>query len=175
MNRGYVYPYIPYGVSFLFIKIAIHDMSPTALVLIRSGSGFLALALIVAAMRRPLLGEGWKRRILPFAVMGLVNGVLPWFLIAWGEQRISSGMASILNATTPLWAAVLVYWIIPMERPSVINYAGVLIGLAGVVILVVPEISRSGLGGAISANFSMLPSCRPASCPTECRCVSHLP
>ena len=55
-----------WGGSFLFIKIAIHDMSPTALVLIRSGSGFLALALIVAAMRRPLLGEGWKRRILPF-------------------------------------------------------------------------------------------------------------
>ena len=56
-------------------------------------------------------------------------------------------MASILNATTPLWAAVLVYWLIPTERPSVINYAGVLIGLAGVVILVIPQISRSGLGG----------------------------
>ena len=136
-----------WGVSFLFIKIAVHDMSPTALVLIRSGSGFVALTLIVWAMRRPLLGDGWKRRVIPFAVMGVVNGVLPWFLIAWGEQRISSGMASILNATTPLWAAVLVYWLIPAERPSLINYGGVVIGLGGVVILVIPEISRSGLGG----------------------------
>lgn len=152
--KNRLYPYLAlvglaliWGVSFLFIKVGVHDMSPTALVLIRSGSGFLALALIVWAMRRPLLGEGWRRRVIPFAVMGALNGVLPWFLIAWGEERISSGLASILNATTPLWAAVLVYWLIPTERPSVINYAGVLIGLAGVVILVVPEISRSGLGG----------------------------
>ena len=138
-----------WGASFLFIKVAVHDMSPTALVLIRSLSGCIALALIVRAMGRPLLGDGWKGRLVPFAILAITGGLLPWAAIAWGEERISSGLASILNSTTPLWAAVLVYWLIPSDRPSALNYAGVLIGLAGVVILVVPDLRAKGLGGNV--------------------------
>jgi len=48
---------------------------------------------------------------------------IPWVAIAWGEERISSGLASILNSTTPLWAAVLIFWVIPTERPSLLNRA----------------------------------------------------
>ena len=138
-----------WGASFLFIKVAVHDMSPTALVLIRSLSGCIALALIVRAMGRPLLGDGWKGRLVPFAILAITGGLLPWAAIAWGEERISSGLASILNSTTPLWAAVLVYWLIPSDRPTALNYAGVLIGLAGVVILVVPDLRAKGLGGNV--------------------------
>jgi len=138
-----------WGASFLFIKVAVHDMSPTALVLIRSVSGCIALALIVRAMGRPLLGDGWKGRLVPFAILAITGGLLPWAAIAWGEERISSGLASILNSTTPLWAAVLVYWLIPSDRPSALNYAGVLIGLAGVVILFVPDLRAKGLGGNV--------------------------
>src|SRR5216683_2308573 len=143
-NRGLL-PYLAlvglaliWGVSFLFIKVAVHDMSPIAFVLICFISGCVALALIVRAMGRPLFGEGWRQRLIPFAILGITGGLLPWAGIAWGETRISSGLASILNSTTPLWTAVLVYWVIPSDRPSALNYAGVLIGLAGVVILVVP-------------------------------------
>jgi drug/metabolite transporter (DMT)-like permease len=145
-----------WGVSFLFIKVAVHDMSPAALVLIRASSGCLALALIVRAMGRPLFAEAWRTRIVPFAIMALTGGILPWVAIAWGEERISSGLASILNSTTPLWAAVLIYWVIPAERPSVLNYAGVLIGLAGVVILVVPDISAKGIGGNLVAAMAVV-------------------
>jgi drug/metabolite transporter (DMT)-like permease len=88
--------------------------------------------------------------------MAITGGVLPWISIAWGEERISSGLASILNATTPLWAAVLVYWVIPLERPSAINYAGVLIGLAGVVILVLPDISASNVRGDLLGTGAVL-------------------
>jgi drug/metabolite transporter (DMT)-like permease len=145
-----------WGVSFLFIKVAVHDMSPSVLVLIRAVSGCLALALIVRAMGRPLFGEGWRSRMLPFIILALTGGILPWIATAWGEERISSGLASILNSTTPLWAAVLIYWVIPTERPSALNYAGVLIGLIGVVILVVPDLSAKGIGGNLVAALAVV-------------------
>src|SRR2546428_2540748 len=136
-RRGWL-PYVAFaaialiwGASFLFIKVAVQDMSPTVLVLIRSSTGLLALAAIMAATHRRLIPVDWKERLLPFAIMAITGGVLPWVAIAWGEERISSGLASILNATTPLFAAILVFWVIPSERPSLLNYAGVLIGLAG--------------------------------------------
>jgi len=148
-----------WGVSFLFIKVAVHDMSPIVLVLMRSASACIALALIVLVMGRPLFGEGWRGRIIPFVLLGITGGLLPWAAIAWGEERISSGLASILNSTTPLWAAVLVYWIIPSGRPSAVNYAGVLIGFAGVVILVVPDLASKGLAGnAVGAIAVVLAS-----------------
>ena len=138
-----------WGVSFLLIKVAVHDMSPAVLLLLRAASGLLALALIVKAMGRPLIGPGWRTRLGSFAFMAITNAIVPWVAIAWGEERISSGLASILNSTTTLWTAVLIYWAMPSERPSVVNYLGVVIGLAGVVILVLPDLSRHG----VSANF----------------------
>ena len=144
-----------WGASFLFIKVAVRDMSPMVLVFIRSASGFLALAILMIAMRRGLFPNA-RRRWVPFAVMAITGGVFPWLAIAWGEERISSGLASILNATTPLWAAILVYWVIPSERPSPINYAGVLIGLAGVVILVLPDITAAGIRGDLIGAVAVL-------------------
>jgi drug/metabolite transporter (DMT)-like permease len=145
-----------WGASFLFIKVAVQDMSPMVLVLIRSASGLLALAVIMTIMRRGLWPADWKRRLVPYAVMAITGGVLPWIAIAWGEERISSGLASILNATTPLWAAILVFWVIPSERPSLINYAGVLLGLTGVVILVLPDIGAGGIKGDLIGAAAVL-------------------
>jgi drug/metabolite transporter (DMT)-like permease len=144
-----------WGASFLFIKVAVHDMSPMVLVLIRSASGSIALAALMIALRRGLF-PNLRSRVLPFAVMAITAGVIPWLAIAWGEERISSGLASILNATTPLWAAILVYWVIPTERPSPINYAGVLLGLAGVVILVLPDIISGGIRGDLVGAAAVL-------------------
>lgn len=144
-----------WGASFLFIKVAVQNMSPMVLVLIRSASGAVALAALMIVMRRNLVVDP-RRRLIPFAVMAITAGVIPWVSIAWGEERISSGLASILNATTPLWAAILVYWVIPSERPSAINYAGVLIGLAGVVILVLPDITASGVRGGLIGAVAVL-------------------
>ncbi|MDQ2922810.1 MAG: DMT family transporter [Candidatus Dormibacteraeota bacterium] len=138
-----------WGFSFLLIKVGVHDMSPAVLLLLRAASGLLALAVIVRAMGRPLLGEGWRTRLGSFAIMAVTNSVVPWIAIAWGEERISSGLASILNSTTILWTAVLIYWVMPSERLTTLNYAGVLLGLAGVVILVLPDLSSHG----VTANF----------------------
>jgi drug/metabolite transporter (DMT)-like permease len=88
--------------------------------------------------------------------MAIGGGLIPWMGIAWGEERITSGLASILNATTPLFAAVLAYWVIPMERPSAVNYAGVFIGFGGVVILVLPTIVQTGIGGDTLGTLAVL-------------------
>lgn len=138
-----------WGASFLLIKIGVRDMSPTVLVLIRAGSGAIALAVIMRAMGRPLIGASWKQRLPSFVFMAVSNALLPWVAIAWGEQHISSGLASILNSTTTLWAAIFIYWVIPAERPSLVNYFGVLLGIAGVAILVFPDISKHGVTGNV--------------------------
>ena len=145
-----------WGFSFLLIKIALQDMSPTALMLIRAASGFAALAAYMRVTGRPLLGDAWRSRLIPYSVLALTSGVIPWTLIAVGEQSISSGLASILNATTPLWAAVLVIWVIPHERPSALNYLGVLIGLAGVVILVLPDVTGKGFAGSVAGALAVV-------------------
>ncbi len=145
-----------WGASFLFIKVAVQDMRPAALVLIRAASGFVAMAAVVALMRRSLVGPGWKRRLFPYVVMAIGGGLIPWTGIAWGEERITSGLASILNATALLFMAVLAYWVIPMERPSAVNYAGVFIGFAGVVILVLPRVLETGLGGDTLGTLAVL-------------------
>ena len=136
-----------WGGSFLAIKVAVRDMSPEMVLLSRSTFGLLGLAVIVRAMGRPLFSAGWRRRVFSFGFMAVTNAVIPWIFIAWGEERISSGLASILNATTTLWTAALVYWVVPSERPSFVNYIGVLLGFAGVVVLVYPDLSAHGVTG----------------------------
>ncbi|HET7339153.1 MAG TPA: DMT family transporter [Candidatus Dormibacteraeota bacterium] len=138
-----------WGGSFLFIKLGIQDMSPTVLVLVRSASGAIALASIMAGMRRSLFSDDWRQRLIPLAIMAVINAVLPWALIAWGEQHITSGLASILNSTTALWTAILIFWVIPTERPSLLNYIGVLMGIAGVGILVLPDLLTHGVSGSV--------------------------
>jgi len=145
-----------WGASFLFIKVAVHDMSPEVLLLMRSASGLVALAVLVRAMGRPLLGEGWRSRIGSYVIMAVTNAVVPWIAIAWGEQHISSGLASILNSTTTLWTAVLIYWVMPSERPTLLNYAGVAIGLAGVVVLVTPELTSHGVSGSFLGAMAVI-------------------
>src|SRR5438094_2182688 len=131
-------------------------MSPTALLLFRSASGFVALALIVVGLGNPLLGPGWRGRLFGFGSMAVTNAVIPWVSIGWGEERISSGLASILNSTTTLWTAVLIYWVMPTERPTVVNYVGVVIGFAGVVVLVYPDLAAHGLSGNVLGALAVL-------------------
>ena len=145
-----------WGASFLLIKVAVHDMSPTVLLLIRSLSGLITLAVIVKLMGRPLLGAGWRTRLGSFAIMAITNAIVPLVAIAWGEERISSGLASILNSTTTLWTAVIIFWAMPGERPSKVGYLGVVLGFAGVVILVFPDILAHGVSGNFLGALAVL-------------------
>jgi drug/metabolite transporter (DMT)-like permease len=143
MRRGYLalgLLALIWGASFLFIKLAVRDMSPATLVLSRAALGAVTLGLIFAARRQSPFTAGTRRRLLPFVMMAIFGSLLPWFAFGFGEQSISSALASILNATTPLWTAVFAYWVTPSERPSPLNYLGVAIGFVGVGVLIAPDL-----------------------------------
>jgi drug/metabolite transporter (DMT)-like permease len=113
-------------------------MTPTTLVFLRSLAGALTLAVILAVRRQSPLAAGTGRRLIPFMAMAIFGSLLPWFGFGFGELSISSALASILNATTPLWTAIFAYWVTPAERPSPLNYGGVAIGFVGTGMLVGP-------------------------------------
>ena len=143
MRRGYaalLLLALIWGASFLFIKLAVRDMSPATLVLSRAVLGAVTLGLIFAARRQTPIPAGTRTRLLPFLVMAIFGSLLPWFAFGFGELSISSALASILNATTPLWTAVFAYWVTPAERPSPLNYLGVAVGFLGTGILIAPDL-----------------------------------
>ena len=143
MRRGYaalILLALIWGASFFFIKLAVWDMSPTTLVFLRALVGMLTIAAILALRGQSPAPPGTRARVLPFIALAVFGSLLPWFFFGFGELTISSSLASILNATTPLWTAVFAYWVTPAERPSPLNYVGVAIGFIGTGILVAPAL-----------------------------------
>src|SRR5215471_3552854 len=122
-----------WGSSFLFIRIAVVDLGPRALVFGRSSAAAAALAVFFAVRRRSPLTGAHRQRMPSYLAMALLNSVIPWVGIAFGELAVSIGLASIFNAITPLWTALLAWSLIPTERPRAVNYLGVVLGFGGTV------------------------------------------
>ena len=123
-----------WGASFLLIEIALRDLAPSTLILFRLGFGALALGLYV-----PFSGSRFaelRPYLPPLALMGLLNSALPFFLIAWGQQYIDSGLAAIFNASAPLFTALLALGLDHAQRVSGLRLAGLVLGFAGIVALV---------------------------------------
>lgn len=142
-----------WGGSFFFGKIALAELGPFTLVLGRVGIAAIALNLIVVAAghRMPSSLGTWGQ----FLIMGVFNNLIPFSLIFWGQTRITSGLASILNATTPLWTIVLAHLMTRDERLTRNRLAGVLFGLVGVVIMIGPS-ALQGLGSNLIAQLAVL-------------------
>ena len=125
-----------WGSSYLFIKVADRDLEPTVMMAAR----MLLAALLLAAFLAVRDGTGVLRDVVgawkPGLIMGVINGALPFTLIAWGEKHIDSGVAAIANATVPIWVAILAVWFKPSERSSGTRLAGILVGLVGVGVVV---------------------------------------
>jgi len=94
-----------WGGSFFFIKQLLHDFGPWTIAFLRSSFGLITITAIMLVLRKPF--EIGKIRWVPMAIMALVNTAIPWALIGFSETKLTSGMASILNATTPLWTIVV--------------------------------------------------------------------
>jgi drug/metabolite transporter (DMT)-like permease len=159
MRRGYAalgLLALIWGASFLFIKLGVRDMSPATLVFSRALLGALTLGLIFAARRQTPFPAGTRARLLPFLVLAILGSLVPWVGIAFGEQSISSALASILNATTPLWTAVIAFWVTPAERPSGLNYLGVAIGFLGTAILIAPDLIGQPLRASTIGTLAVL-------------------
>jgi len=141
MRRGYAalaLLALIWGASFLFIKVAVQDVSPAMMVLLRAAAGLATIALILAARRQSPFPPGTRQRLLPFVTIAIFGSA--WFGFGFGELSISSALASLLNATTPLWTAVFAFWVTPAERPSGLNYVGVAVGFVGTGILIAPDL-----------------------------------
>ena len=142
-----------WGATFYFIEIMLDYMDPASAVLLRVVPAAAVLTIVVYATGRRLPSDwaSWRALI----VMGLLNNAAPFCLIAWGQTHMESGLAAILNATTPLFTVILAHWLTGDERLSPNRAAGVLAGLAGVALLVGPQ-AVSGLGDDVMAQAAIL-------------------
>jgi drug/metabolite transporter (DMT)-like permease len=150
-----------WGGSFFFAKVAIGELGPFTVVFARVGLAALALDVLLVAT-----GTNPFRRAAPWATyfcMGLLNNVLPFSLIFWGQTHIASGLASILNATTPLFTLLVAHALTRDEKIDAAKVAALLAGFAGVAVLIGPEMLVEGtslwgevacLGAALSYAFA---------------------
>lgn len=142
-----------WGGSFLFAEIALDELPPLTIVLGRVGLASLALLALLSAMGqlRQLAVRRWPQ----FAAMGLLNNIVPFGLIVWGQTAIEGGLASILNATTPLYTVLLAHWLTGDEKLSPNRVVGVLCGAAGVAVLTGVDF-LAGLGANLWAQIAVL-------------------
>lgn len=142
-----------WGGSFLFVAVAVKQVPTLTVVLLRVGLAALVLhlVLLVLGVRLPRDGKIWRA----FLVMGTLNNLVPFTLIAWGQIHIASGLASILNATTPLFTVVLAHYWTSDERMTVSRMLGVLVGFGGVVLMIGPA-ALADIGVDVFAQLACL-------------------
>jgi drug/metabolite transporter (DMT)-like permease len=125
-----------WGASFLFMKVALTGMEPGQVAWGRLVLGALTLGLFVLARRErlPRAPRVW----LHMSVIALTFCVIPYLLFAWAQQHVTSGLASIYNATTPIMTAILAWAVFRVERLNFAQIAGIALGVAGVLVIVGP-------------------------------------
>ena len=131
-----------WGASFLFIRVAVAELSPLSLVAARFIIAALGLLLFVPF--RPAIIKGWRRHLWGFFVVAVFNAAIPYLAISWGEQYVPSGMAAILAATIPLATVIISNWWPGGERITWGRFGGVVLGLFGVAIVIGPTTLVSG-------------------------------
>ena len=137
---------ILWGASYFLIEVALTEWRPLFIVAVRITLAALVVwgVVLLAGMRVPRTREAWTT----FIVMAMINNVIPFVLIVWGQQEVTAGLASILNAATPIFTVIVAGILLrdePMTRGKLL---GAVIGLAGVAVLVGPD----ALSG-IDVNF----------------------
>tara|TARA_B110000196_G_scaffold11592_2_gene9547 strand:- start:23629 stop:24555 length:927 start_codon:yes stop_codon:yes gene_type:complete len=135
-----------WGGSFLFVGIAVQDFQPFTIAFLRVSiaSCILWLVIIISPIQIPKKASIWTS----FFIMGTINSAIPFSLIAWGQSHISSGLASILIATTPLITVIGAHFFTTDEKITTNRLVGVSMGFLGVIVLLGPDL----LGG-IGKNF----------------------
>jgi drug/metabolite transporter (DMT)-like permease len=130
-----------WGGAFFFYKV-LDDagLPPLTIVLGRVGIAAVALLAVVRlrGLQLPLRVTDW----MPFVFLAIANNVIPFLLISWGETQITSGLASVLNATTPIFTALVAHVATKDERFSVNSIVGIGLGFLGILVLVGPEAVR---------------------------------
>ena len=142
-----------WGGSFLFNGILVRELPTLTIVTARVSLAALALWMVVrlAGHAIPRDREVW----LAFLGMGVLNNIIPFSLIVWGQTHIASGLASILNATTPLFAVIAAHFLTADEKMTGGRLVGVLVGFLGVALMIGPSV-LSDLGANLLAQLAVL-------------------
>jgi drug/metabolite transporter (DMT)-like permease len=127
--------------SFMWIKIAVQEVGPITLVAFRVLFGLL-FGIVVIFIQRVQLLRSFKEWF-PLLLLGITNVAIPFFLISWGEQSIDSAVAAILDATVPLFTILIAHYLLHDDKMTVPKVLGLLIGFAGVVVLMSKDIGSS--------------------------------
>lgn len=127
---------IVWGSSFLFMKVALTGISPAQVAWSRLILGGLTLGLFVLLRRDPLPRQMavW----LHMTVLAVSFCVVPFLLFSWAQQHVTSGLASIYNATTPLMTAVMAWAVFRVEKLKPLQIAGIVVGILGVMVIIAP-------------------------------------
>jgi len=137
-----------WGGSFFFVGVAVGTVAPFTLVLIRVALAAAMLWLFLLARREKLAMPPGAASA--FLVLALLNNVVPFVMFAWAQETIPSGLASILNATTPIWGVVVAHFFTGDEKATPARIAGVILGFAGVAVMIgadlLGQIGRDVLG-----------------------------
>lgn len=136
-----------WGCAFLFIGIAVHHVPPLTYVWLRLtiGAAGLWAWLIVRGRRISLPRQVWGSILF----LALLNNALPFALFGWSQTHIASGLASILNATTPIWGVLVAHLLTRDERMTPARLGGVLLGFGGVAVMIGPSLLTSLGSGAL--------------------------
>lgn len=123
-----------WGGSFFFVGIAVKELPPLTIVALRVVLAALALDAVTrfTRLRVPATRDAWSA----FLAMGLLNNAIPFGLIAWGQTHLASGVAAILNATTPLFTAVVAHLSTADEKLTTGRPFGVAVGFVGVAVMI---------------------------------------
>jgi drug/metabolite transporter (DMT)-like permease len=148
-----------WGASYLFIKVAVDEIAPAPMMAVRT---LLAAAVLLgyvvwrlgAERAREELGAAWRHCL----VLGVFNAAVPFWLIAWGEQHIDSGLAAVVQASVPIFNALLVLRFLPHERLSRTRALGLAIGIVGVAVVtgIHPEGGTLAIVGALAVVLSSI-------------------
>ncbi|MEN0088062.1 MAG: DMT family transporter [Pseudomonadota bacterium] len=139
-----------WGGAFFFSKIAVAEIQPLTLVLLRVGLAAIVLWGVVFITRRDvaLNGEALRR----WFMMGLLANALPFALLFYGQREIGAGLASIINASTVLWAALFAHLVLADERLTTLKAAGIAAGFLGIVVMIGPA-ALEGLSANVIAQL----------------------
>lgn len=144
-----------WGSSFLWIEIALREVGPLTLVAFRAFFGLL-FGLAVILIQRVALPRTMKEWT-PLIVLGLTNIAIPFFLISWGQKSIDSGVASILDATVPLFTILAAHYILHDDKMTTPKVLGLLVGFAGVVVLMSKDIGADS--GSLLGQLAVILAC----------------
>jgi len=142
-----------WGGSFFFNGVAVRELPSFTLVWLRVAVAAATLLLVLRSLgqRMPTQGRTWAA----FFGMGLLNNAVPFSLFVWGQHHIASGLASILNATTPLFTVLVAHLLTSDEKLTPAKMTGVAVGFAGAVAMVGPD-ALGGLGTGLAAQLACL-------------------